>query len=43
MENEQINLIFKKIKIEDIINIDELQAQDMDDEEKELDNIEMTE
>ena len=35
MENEQINLIFKKIKIEEIINIEELKAQDLNDPEKE--------
>ena len=35
MENEQINLIFKKIKIEDIVNIDELKAQELNDAEQE--------
>ena len=35
MENEQINLIFKKIKIDEIINIEELKAQDLNDPEKE--------
>ena len=35
MENEQNNLIYKKIKIDEIINLEELKAQEFNDEEKE--------